>query len=144
MSYNDILIKQIPVDEDCLLDNVRKNFKKKANPFLIFRELIKNSLESIRLKNNRLNGYNDGTIDIELFFKNDLVKNDSESFLEKIIISDNGIGFDKENFERFSKYSSNKKGFNNKGTARFYLLAFENSLFESIYSENDKKSYPPA
>ena len=61
------------------------------------------------------------------------------NLIENIIVSDDGIGFNDENFESFNTaYASNKK--NGKGKGRFFFLkACKECLVESIYLSKDKE-----
>ena len=65
---------------------------------------------------------------------------DSKNILDnKIIISDNGMGFVKDNFDRFNNFFVPDKGFNNHGTGRFqFLHNFHKVYVDSIYEENGK------
>lgn len=61
--------------------------------------------------------------------------------IEGFIISDTGIGFDKENFEAFQELdTSHKRELGGRGIGRLmWLKAFDCIEIESIYSENEKK-----
>lgn len=75
---------------------------------------------------------------INIEYKDELkITNVHSNIIENIIISDDGIGFNDENFESFNMaYASNKK--NGKGKGRFFFLkACRECLIESTYLSKD-------
>ena len=55
----------------------------------------------------------------------------------KIIVEDNGTGFNQTNYERFERLNDNTKGNKNKGTGRIqYLHYFDKTDFESYYEQD--------
>ena len=78
---------------------------------------------------------------INIEYKNEpKINNDFHSnIIENIIISDDGIGFNDENFQSFNTaYASNKK--NGKGKGRFFFLkACKECLVESVYLSKDEE-----
>lgn len=97
-------------------------------------EAFTNSLESIKLVNN--SSYNGGEIKIRLFLNRGTT--DETFIFDKVVIEDNGIGFDKENFNRIMRYKDTRKGYSNKGTGRFQLLHFfDKAHYKSIFREKD-------
>lgn len=104
--------------------------KNKLQPLL---EALTNSIEAIKLENN-----NQGTITIQLKFKNNLIV---ESELSEIIFIDNGIGFDDENFRRFKRLHDESKNFFNHGSGRIqYIHFFDEINIESIYKDSQSKT----
>ena len=58
--------------------------------------------------------------------------------LQKIIITDNGIGLNVASFTRLLNLRDNSKSKNNKGTGRIqYLHYFDDTFFESVYKPQD-------
>lgn len=94
-------------------------------------EAITNSLEAISQR-----GVKSGKIDLSLYFTGLL---DEAKELEKVVIKDNGAGFDVENFGRFETLLDNTKGFNNRGSGRVqFLHRFGKIAVDSTYEENGK------
>ena len=59
------------------------------------------------------------------------------SGLAKLVVTDNGIGFDDANFERLKVFKDDTKGFNNRGSGRLQLLhSFSHVKYESTYLNN--------
>lgn len=109
---------------------------KKANDVLQpLYEAITNSLESIELRKNVNNSFSP-YVTIDLHYDADL--EDNTAGLSKIIIKDNGIGFDEENFTRLKIFKDDTKGFNNRGSGRIQLLhSFDYCLYRSVYEEHN-------
>jgi hypothetical protein len=98
-------------------------------------EAIMNSFEAIKALNK-------GVISIEFNIHKDLfTEKDGKTKTEKcslinITVSDNGIGFNEEEFNRFYTLRDNSKNKNNKGTGRIqYLHCFETTKFISTYKD---------
>jgi hypothetical protein len=103
--------------------------KASKNPFSPIVEAFNNSLESIFKLDDSL----DRNITIELFF-NDQDENSKQ--LEFIKITDSGVGFNEEAFERFERLLDRTKGFNNRGSGRLqYLHRFAELSVKSVYSQ---------
>jgi hypothetical protein len=99
-------------------------------------EAIMNSFEAIEVLGK-------GEIDIEFNIHKDLFTDkDGKTKTEKcsfvnITISDNGIGFNEKEFNRFYTLRDNSKNKNNKGTGRIqYLHCFETTKFISTYKDS--------
>ena len=74
----------------------------------------------------------------------DIYKKNTDMFdgleFEKLTIQDNGEGFNDANFSRIISYKDTSKGKHNKGSGKIqYLLFFDLTEFESIYSENNNQ-----
>ena len=110
-----------------------------TEPLLPLYEAIVNSIQSIEDAGNK-----DGKIEITI--QRDpqlqLFGRPWETDIENIIIKDNGVGFNKQNFESFDTYATDfkvKKGC--KGVGRImWLKAFDRVEVNSIY-ESDNKFY---
>lgn len=98
-------------------------------------EGITNSLESIELRKHVDEEFHP-YIYVDFFFNTDLAGN--RSGLSKLMITDNGIGFDDVNFKRLQIYKDESKGFNNRGSGRLQLLhSFQTAKYESVYKKGD-------
>lgn len=106
--------------------------KKSNNPLQPIFEAFTNSLEAIDLPNN--SGIT-GKITIKCYFKKDAFSGRS---IDKIVIEDNGKGFNDKEFIRFLTFADTRKGFNNKGSGRLQLIHyFQNCRFESIFKNDE-------
>ena len=109
----------------------------KTTPLLPLYEAIINSIQSIedaQISNGKIEIIVEREKQMNLF-------NQWETDIENIIIVDNGIGFNDENYNSFDTYASEykvQKGC--KGVGRMmWLKAFCNVSIESIFVEEDKK-----
>ena len=109
----------------------------KTTPLLPLYEAIINSIQSIedaQISNGKIEIIVERDKQMNLF-------NQWETDIENIIIVDNGIGFDDENYNSFDTYASEykiQKGC--KGVGRMlWLKAFCSVSIESIFVEEDKK-----
>lgn len=116
-----------------------------SEPLLPLYEAIVNSIQSIqqRVEKKMLASMKEGLIEITIerddnitFFENDTW----ETNIENIIIKDNGIGFNEDNFKSFNTYASDtKKAFGCKGVGRMiWLKAFNSVHIDSTYLDNSK------
>lgn len=103
-------------------------------------EAFTNSWESI-LEKYTAEHLNLGSIVIEFHYNAGMFEEDNENNLknlQKIIITDNGIGLNEESFTRLLNLRDNSKSKNNKGTGRIqYLHYFDDTIFESVYKVGD-------
>jgi hypothetical protein len=122
-----------------------KNFPLKANqqnshfPIL---EAIINSIQAIyeKIDNDQLEEYK-GKIIIEFFREEDLLSgSEIKQKINKIIVSDNGIGFNNENYSAFLESDTcRKSNLGGKGVGRLsWLKAFKNVEVTSTYYESEK------
>jgi hypothetical protein len=115
--------------------NFINDIKKSKNHLQPIFEAFTNSLES--LKQNEINSKN-GYITISLFIQKPAVNNNdkiTKNIFNKLVIEDNGIGFDKD---RFTKFRDDTKGFNNRGTGRIqFLHFFKKTKINSIYKNKN-------
>lgn len=111
--------------------------KKADSPLHPIFEAFTNSWESIRTYQSRYNTNNKGNIEIDFIFKKNLYSDENNVFdLERITITDTGIGFDDCEFERFINLRDNRKNYSNKGTGRVqFLHTFHKTHYESIYRD---------
>lgn len=104
--------------------------KASSNPFSPIVEAINNSLESIlKLEDN-----SEREIAITLHFND---QDEDSKTLEFIEITDSGVGFTNESFDRFERLLDRTKGFNNRGSGRLqYLHRFGEVTFRSVFRQD--------
>lgn len=96
-------------------------------------EAFTNALESIRIRQR--DKQFDGEIEIRIY---QTQTTDQTTLFSKLQVSDNGIGFNDEEFKRFSTYKDFTKGFKNLGSGRIqYAHYFDSTKFTSNYVESD-------
>lgn len=106
--------------------------KMSKKPLAPIYEAINNSLEALNKKSEDTNRA--PLIGVALYFGGLL---DESKELEKVEITDNGIGFDDENYMRFKEFFDKSKGYGNKGTGRFqYFHRFYQIKIDSVFEEN--------
>jgi len=118
-----------------------KNTKLADNkPLLPLFEAIMNSIHAILYTK-----IDDGKITIEINRDEDLLDEDGRKFgkITDFIITDNGIGFTKENFDSFTTSDSTyKEKLGGKGVGRFlWLVAFDHVEVESKYRDEETKAH---
>jgi len=125
--------------EGLLWEGVLKNVAKSPNKLQPIFEAVTNSLESLILL-KRKNPQSVGKITVEFYYNKTLFSDtDNKVNFDKIVIKDNGIGFDDENFDRIFRYKDIRKGFNNRGSGRLqFLHYFENTRITSVF-QNDNE-----
>ncbi|GIQ57954.1 hypothetical protein Flavo103_10900 [Flavobacterium collinsii] len=119
------------------LPTLLKEIKKHENPIQSFFEAFTNSLESIKI-NKKDRGIQEvnSTISLNMYFKKNIL---AENEFEKFSIEDDGIGFNDEQFRRFTTLKDDRKGFENKGSGRIqYIHCFGKCEFKSVFKENEK------
>ena len=121
--------------KDLRWSGILKSIKKSSNVLQPLFEAFTNSMEAIRLRQNKRDSF-DAYINIILDFESDLM-GESIDFVS-MTIEDNGIGFDEENFNRLIVFKDDTKGFNNRGSGRIQMVhTFKQSKYESIYIDGD-------
>lgn len=103
-------------------------------------EAFTNSLEAIKESMKIDNSIKKNQITINLKFNVNLFSNENNDYeLHELIIKDNGIGFNDDEFKRFQNLYDNSKAYSNHGSGRVqYMQFFEKIEFESVYK--DEKS----
>lgn len=130
MSYTNIVREISHISEENILKNTKKDI------FLAFKEAFNNSLEAIKDNNLPHKNYKDGQIIISVYSKHNISGDEIFDFLT---IEDNGTGITPDGFKRFCQYINSSKGYNNKGTGRFFLLkSFKKSIYNTIYKKDNK------
>jgi len=120
-----------------------KTIPKKADtPLQPIFEAFTNAWESIRTFRARNISSECGSVNIDFLFKKNLYWDENKDVeLDKIIITDTGIGFDDNEFERFVNLRDNRKNYTNKGTGRVqFLHTFNTSHYKSIYRDEDSST----
>ncbi len=96
-------------------------------------EAITNSLEACKISINVVKKY----INVKIYSNSDIAEG---AVFNKLVIEDNGIGFNDENFKRFTIYKDTRKSIFNNGSGRIqYLMFFKTTNFYSIYSTEENK-----
>jgi hypothetical protein len=128
---------QYKTSGDLRWKGVIKSVYKSGNKLQPIFEALTNSFESIELRKREDDSF-EPYIRIELHYGKNL--NDERDNMYEIVIEDNGIGFDDNNFRRLLIFKDESKGFNNLGSGRIQLVHFfQTAEYESSYQNEDKK-----
>ena len=119
-----------------------KNFNIPQNqPLLPLFEAIVNAFHAIDERREKDHNYCNPSITIEIEREGQLSLIDSaeRNPIQSITVSDNGIGFDVNNFKSFLESDSTyKAAIGGKGVGRFsWLVAFEKATIDSIFTDED-------
>lgn len=122
------------------LEKYLKDFGKQSTVYNAIVEAITNSIDSIEAK-RKVEKHHKGEININITRKKQLplyAEDEINYDIEKIEISDNGIGFTEENRNSFNTlYSPHKQSNGGKGLGRmFYIKYFQDVTVESTFFEN--------
>lgn len=120
-----------------------KTIKKKEDfPLQPIFEAFTNSLEAISIQRRTYNLANRGEINISVCLSKNLHSKEVQSYdFKKLIITDDGIGFENDEFERFINLRDDRKNFSNKGTGRIqFIHSFDKTLITSIYKSKDSST----
>ena len=133
MKYED---NQFIVPESLYWKGVLHNFSKSRTALQPIFEAFTNAIEAIKLKQQIENDLK-GEIVIKINATEATVIG-STNFLS-ISITDNGIGFDDEQFKRFNTYRDITKGYKNLGSGRIqYVHYFDNTTIKSVFKQEEK------
>ncbi|MDR2651103.1 MAG: hypothetical protein LBC68_02135 [Prevotellaceae bacterium] len=128
---------EITIENSCGL------IRKSKDVFAPIKEAITNSFDAIAQRQEIKGETFEPSIILSVHFKNDknsLFPNETH-ILDFVSIEDNGIGFTKENINRFKKLAENTKGLNNKGTGKIQIFhRFGKIVINSIFTENNKQN----
>lgn len=116
--------------------------KKEDSPLQSIFEAFTNSLEAISiLKKISPQDYK-GEITISLYLAKNLHTQEKKTYdFQKLLINDNGIGFNDEEFERFINLRDDRKNFSNKGTGRIqFIHTFDKTFITSTYASEDSST----
>ena len=116
-----------------------KGFPKATNLMQPLFEAFTNSLEAIDMRQKRGDHFSP-YIHLDFYF-NQNIKGENDG-LRRLIVTDNGIGFDDDNFSRLKVYKDDTKGYDNRGSGRIQLIhSFTIATFKSIFSQNGGNKY---
>ena len=133
MKYED---NQYIVPESLYWKGVLHNFSKSRTALQPIFEAFTNAIEAIKIKQQTEPSYK-GEISIKINATETTVP-DSFNFTS-LSITDNGIGFDDEQFKRFNTFRDITKGFKNLGSGRIqYVHYFDNTTVKSIFIQDGK------
>lgn len=133
MKYED---NQYIVPESLYWKGVLHNFSKSRTALQPIFEAFTNSIEAIKIK-QQIEPSHKGEILIKINATETTVP-DAFNFAN-ISITDNGIGFDDEQFKRFNTFRDITKGFKNLGSGRIqYVHYFDNTSVKSIFQQESK------
>lgn len=108
-----------------------KGFPKATNLMQPLFEAFTNSLEAIDLRKKRGDDFSP-YIHVDFYF-NETIEQENDG-LSRLVITDNGIGFDDENFTRLKIFKDDSKGYDNRGSERIQLIhSFQTATYESVY-----------
>ncbi|WP_118976318.1 ATP-binding protein [Taibaiella koreensis] len=128
---NDEFIKA----KDLSFVGVLHDLKKSRTAMQPVFEAFTNALEAIKIKSKGAKGYK-GEIKISLVAKERI---DGGKEFESLSITDNGIGFNDQEFQRFNTFKLTTKGFKNLGSGRIQYVHFFQSATVDSYFESEKK-----
>jgi hypothetical protein len=132
MNYQD---NQYISANDLSFTGVLHDIKKSRTALQPVFEAFTNAIEAIKIKAPLQKDYK-GKIQIRI---NATENTDKTSDFTNIVISDNGIGFDEQEFKRFNTFKETSKGFKNLGSGRIqYVQFFNNTIVKSIFVEDGK------
>lgn len=118
---------------------VLKGIKKAANSLQPLYEAFTNSLEAIDLRKKKGDVFS-SRVEINFYFNQTIGYENCE--LSRVVIQDNGIGFDDDNFARLKIFKDDTKGYNNRGSGRIQLIhAFKTATYESVYKNAEGYGY---
>lgn len=127
---------QYIVPESLYWKGVLHNFSKSRTALQPIFEAFTNAIEAIKIKQQTEPAHK-GEIAIRINATETTVP-DSFNFAS-LSITDNGIGFDDEQFKRFNTFRDITKGFKNLGSGRIqYVHYFDNTTIKSIFHQEDK------
>lgn len=116
-----------------------KGFAKATNTIQPLFEAFTNSLEAIDMRKKSGDVFSP-YIHIDFYFNQTLEGENDD--LTRLVITDNGIGFDDDNFNRLMVYKDDTKGYNNRGSGRIQLIqSFITASYRSVYKQDGALKY---
>jgi tRNA threonylcarbamoyladenosine modification (KEOPS) complex Cgi121 subunit len=132
MSYKD---NQFIIAQDLSFVGVLHDIKKSKTALQPIFECFTNALEAIKIKQNTAKSHK-GEITIRINASETTVQSTE---LNGISITDNGIGFNDEEFKRFNTFKLTNKGFKNLGSGRIqYVHYFDTTTIKSVFEQGGK------
>jgi len=116
-----------------------KGFAKATNTIQPLFEAFTNSLEAIDMR-KKIGDVFSPYIHVDFYF-NQTLEGENDS-LTRLVVTDNGIGFDDDNFYRLKVFKDDTKGYNNRGSGRIQLIqSFYNAAYKSVYKQDGALKY---
>lgn len=132
MIYKD---NQFITAQDLSFVGILHDIKKSKTSLQPIFECFTNALEAIKIKQISDSNYK-GEIRLKINASETTVQ--STEF-NSISITDNGIGFNEEEFKRFNTFKLTSKGYKNLGSGRIqYVHFFDTTLVKSVFEDNGK------
>lgn len=120
---------------DLSFKGVLHDIKKSRTALQPVFEAFTNAIEAIKIKQLIDSNFR-GKIELKIEASEN---NDTSSDFNKITITDNGVGFNDIEFNRFNTFKETSKGFKNLGSGRIqFVHFFDNTVIKSVYFEKDK------
>lgn len=133
MKYKD---NQYIVPESLYWKGVLHNIPKSRSALQPIFEAFTNAIEAIKIKQQSQASYK-GQISIKIKATETTIP-DSFNFAS-LSITDDGIGFDNEQFKRFNTYRDITKGFKNLGSGRIqFVHYFDSTTITSVFKQDEK------
>jgi len=134
MNYKD---NQLVKAQDLWFKGILQDVKKSKTALQPIFECFTNALEAIKMKQN-----------FDVDFKGEIVikiytieTTETNTEFCSLSVTDNGIGFSDEEFERFNTYKRTDKGFKNLGSGRIQFVHYFNSTTVKSVFEQDGKYF---
>lgn len=119
-------------NRDLYFPGILMEVKKSRKALQPIFEAFTNALEAIKIKATDKKGFI-GKVKIEIFATENLTE--SREF-HSLTISDNGIGFNDEEFKRFNIYRDFSKGYKNLGSGRIqFVHYFDTTIYKSVFEK---------
>jgi hypothetical protein len=132
MSYKN---NQFIIAQDLSFVGVLHDIKKSKTALQPIFECFTNALEAIKIKQKSVPNHK-GEILLQIYASETTIQ--STEF-NGLTITDNGIGFNDEEFKRFNTYKLTNKGFKNLGSGRIqYIHHFDTTTIKSIFEKDGK------
>ncbi len=132
MAYTD---NQFIKAQDLSFVGVLHDIKKSKTALQPVFECFTNALEAIKIKQKSNADYK-GEILIKIYASETTAQSTEFNSLS---ITDNGIGFNDEEFKRFNTFKLTDKGFKNLGSGRIqYVHYFDSTTIESVFEQDGK------
>lgn len=117
-------------------DILRRDITKSGKALQPIYEAFTNSIEAIK-DSQKSRPQNTGEIVIKINSTDSTIA--GQYIFSSLSVSDNGIGFNDEQFNRFNNYRDIRKGYKNLGSGRIqYVHYFDSTTVKSTFEENDK------
>lgn len=132
MSYKD---NQFIIAQDLSFIGAIHDIKKSKTSLQPVFECFTNALEAIKIK-QKANPDFKGEIHLKIKASETTVQSTEFNSLS---ISDNGIGFNEDEFKRFNTFKLTNKGYKNLGSGRIqYVHYFDTTNIRSVFQQDDK------